>query len=126
MHTQIPLMQAEIATLKTEMRSLKWWVIGGVLANLIIKLFVPHATTAAHTPAAQNQSVKIGDTSAITPARDYQTTAEFAAANGISERLVIQHIADNRLDPPPTKSGRAWAISADCRILPQSAAISRN
>lgn len=127
MPERIPAMQAK---LKTELRDRNWKLNVIMVCSILGVIFQFYRlTTQPIQPAAgNNNNVRIGElkTAETAPQRDYLTTAEFAAANDISERLVIQLIADNRIHPAPTKPGRAWVIAANSRILPPTTAISRN
>ncbi|MDH4474889.1 MAG: helix-turn-helix domain-containing protein [Verrucomicrobiaceae bacterium] len=51
--------------------------------------------------------------------RDYLTVQEVAEREGKDERTITLWIEGGRIEPAPTKVGKAWVISEDYRILPQ-------
>lgn len=71
-----------------------------------------------------SQSVNVGQTKddqteLVDTARDYVTTADIAAREHVSERAVVEWINEGRIVPQPTKTGKAWTIARNFRILPQ-------
>ena len=119
-------MEAQIEAIRKEVRLTKWITIGGALISIACRFIAPHPSPPASTPANTN-SVNIGDATPITtPARDFLNVNEVAAREGLSPRTITEYIATGRIDPPPTRNGtRPWAIAADYRIRPQTAAIIR-
>jgi len=76
-----------------------------------------------------SQSVSVGHVDAATEAADasgktYLTVAEVAKREHIAERTLISWIEQGRLEPPPTKEGKAWIVAAEYRIKPPNAAES--
>lgn len=74
----------------------------------------------------QTTSVNVGDAASATAKqvsrKEWITTSDIATREAVSERTVIEWIASGMIEPPPSKSGKAWLISENYRILPQSAA----
>jgi len=69
-----------------------------------------------------SQNVNVGKAT-TTPeladtARDYVTTAEIATREKVTERAVLDWIAEGRIQPPPVKTGKAWVIAKNFRIVP--------
>jgi len=113
-------MEQEIKALKIRVN----FLIGlGVLsfALTVLKLLVPALSLQPHAPTPTNtNSVQIGGASKEKPQREYLNTEEAAEREGVSARTILSYIEANRIDPQPTRQGRAWVIAADYRILPQT------
>lgn len=129
MPDRIPQMQAEIAALKKKISRIEIYTILGIAIGLLRLVWPMSPGGAVPIPAAQTQSVKIGEHAPInTPSdhADYLTVAQVAKDLGLSERTVLTAIAEDRIFPEPTKpGGRAWAIDRNYRYLPPSTADSR-
>jgi len=63
-------------------------------------------------------AVNIGAQSAASPQRDFLDTDEVGKREGVTSRTVLTWIEQGRIEPQPTRDGRAWNISANYRILP--------
>lgn len=53
--------------------------------------------------------------------RGYLTTEEVAQKEKVTARTVLNWIEEGKIDPPPTKEGKAWTISENYRLLPKPA-----
>lgn len=75
-----------------------------------------------------SQSVNVGQAKdaeeKMLTSRDYYTTADVAACEKVSERAVVEWIAQGRIEPAPQKLGKGWVIDRSFRILPQDSANS--
>jgi len=89
-------------------------VIGIVVSILLFALKM--AFNAPSAPAQNTQDVRIGETSALNPQRDYLSTDEVAEREGVTARTVTSWINGNKVF-----QGRAWIIAEDYRILPTTA-----
>lgn len=73
-----------------------------------------------------SQSVNVGSADSIAnedeceSARTWLTTQEVAAREGITDRTVINYIAQKMIDPPPVQMGKAWHIAENYRIIPNN------
>lgn len=116
----------DIESLKAKMSLLMWLSVASVIINLIIKLWaaLPHNPPAVPSTTIEGGNVTVGSSEKPESRKVYLTTAEVAEAERISDRQVVQLISTGRIHPPPERSGRAWRIAADYRILPQTAAVS--
>ena len=116
---------AELASTK---RLVVWCAIGGALVSILSKVLIPAPGSSApiHAPPApstiETGNVTIGEVKPESR-KVYLTTGEVAEAERISDRQVVQLISTGRIHPQPERSGRAWRIAADYRILPQTAAV---
>lgn len=107
-------------------------VLGNTFLYIMVRLVLgPVAGIPVERPApapptqASGNTVTIGAAAdAAAPARDFDTVAEFAKANGLATRTVLSYIERGRIDPAPRKDGREWIIPRGSRILPQLAADS--
>ena len=102
------------------------WVTSTVSQHSI-DLAVLRGAARASADSGMSQSVQVGslltaEQSTPGTARDYLTTAELAERERVSERAIIEWIAQGRIEPAPIKHGKVWVIAASCRILPQDAA----
>ncbi len=103
--------------------------IAGVIINIVIKLWTAPALPVHAAPVPQiphtieTGNVTIGEAKPESR-KVYLTTAEVAGKEKVSERQVVQLISTGRIHPQPERSGRAWRIAADYRILPQTAVVS--
>jgi hypothetical protein len=66
-------------------------------------------------------SINVGksDEKVAESGREYLTVAEVAVREGKDERTITLWIEGGRIEPVPTKMGKAWVIAEDYRILPQ-------
>lgn len=118
-------METQISRLQKKVNALM--VLGSVSTILtIVKFFIliPNGTTTP-TPSNSN-SVQIGDSNTKQPQRDFLNTDEVGEREGVTSRTVTTWVEQGRISPPPTRQGRAWIISANYRILPQTAANNGN
>lgn len=115
-------LRADMQALK---RNVMFVTIAGVIINIIIKLWTAPVVPIHTTPAPstiETGNVTIGEARPESR-KVYLTSGEVAEAERISERQVVQLISTGRIRPQPERSGRAWRIAADYRILPQTAAV---
>jgi len=113
-------LETRLDKLETRMNSvLVLQVIGIVVSILLFALKM--AFNAPSAPAQNTQDVRIGETSALNPQRDFLSTDEVAEREGVTARTVTSWINGNKVFPPPTRQGRAWIIAEDYRILPTTA-----
>lgn len=126
MEAQIEEIRKEVRLTKKEVRLTKWITIGGAMISIACRFIAPHPSPPVPTPASNSNSVQIGEAPASLPSgRDFLNVNEVAAREGLSPRTITDYIATGRMDPPPTRNGtRPWAIAADYRILPLTAANS--
>jgi len=113
-------METEIKLLNRKVNFLIVLSAVGTLVTVVkMLLALPHTP---NTPPTNTNSVQIGGTNELKPQREYLSTEEVAEREGVSARTILSYIDGNRVSPQPTRQGRAWVISADYRILPQTAA----
>ena len=113
-------MEKEIAQIKQEVRSLRLWIWVGIGTNVILfifKMWMPHAPQAP--TSVHGNSVQIGTGPTVAPQRDYLTTEEVAAREGVAARTVTEWAREGKFTPEPVKGERAWQFAADYRVLPQ-------
>jgi len=101
----------------------------GVLSFIltVLKLLIPTLSAQPHTsPPTNTNSVHIGADSKEKPQREFLNSDEVGEREGVTSRTVISWIEQGRIEPQPTRNGRAWIIAADYRILPQTAELTEN
>ena len=105
-------------------RRIGWIMLMSAISVILglAKLYIQ--TSAATAPSQNTNSLNIGTQSAATPApqRAYLTTEEIALREGVSPRTVLTWIEGGRIQPVPSRAGRAWIISPDYRLHPLIAA----
>jgi hypothetical protein len=107
-------------------RRIGWIMLMSAISVLLglAKLYIQ--TSAATAPSQNTNSLNIGPQSAVTaPQRDYLTTEEVATRENVSPRTVLTWIETGRIQPTPTRAGRAWTIAPHYRLQPQFTADSR-
>lgn len=92
-----------------------------LLGNHTIQIsYIERSLNARGVSQLQNVNVGAADRVAATEsARTWLTTAEVAEKEHTSERTVLNWIAQNMIEPPPLKSGKAWQIAENFRIVPK-------
>jgi len=120
MEIQIKALNDRVDKMMTRMNILMIIGLLSPVVSLIIKFFLAIPTPA--TPPTNTNSVQIGGTEQPKPQREYLDSDEVGEREGVSSRTVISWIEQGRISPQPTRQGRAWVISANYRILPQTAA----
>lgn len=86
----------------------------------IAKMLLALPSYAPHSPIPTNtNSVQIGAESKEKPQREFLNSDEVGEREGVTSRTVISWIEQGRIEPQPTRNGRAWIIAADYKILPQ-------
>ena len=118
-------MEAKIEALRKEVRFTKWITISSALLGIALR-FLPQHLAPATPPPTNTNSVNIGESSpAPTSQREFLTVSEVAERENLSPRTITEYITSGRISPAPTRNGtRPWAIAADYRILPLTAANS--
>jgi len=117
-------MESEIKKLKTQCWRTEFWAVCGLVLG-IIKLVQPMIHQSPVLPTNTN-SVQIGAESKEKPQREFLNSDEVGEREGVTSRTVISWIEQGRIEPQPTRNGRAWIIAADYRILPQTAELTEN
>ncbi len=108
-------MEIEIKSLN---RKVNFLIVISAIGTLVTLAKMLMLLPAQQSTPSNTNNVQIGDHQP-TPQRDYMTSEEVAEKEGVSARTVTYWIEQGRIEPPPTKSDRAWIISANYRILPQ-------
>jgi len=120
MEKKMEKLENEMLSLKKEISGLRLWIIVGIVINIIMGVWkIYHPTSGV--PLSNQNNVRIGGAEVVDPQRDYLTTEEVAAKEGVSVRPVVQWIAEGKISPAPEQGARAWRIAANYRILPQLA-----
>jgi len=125
MQNQINGMEVRIDKLEKAVQRIEIWVIIGAVISIAMRCLPAPQVSAPPAPAPQssgNSHVQIATSpeslSEIESRREYYTVDEVARKEGKSARTVISDIESGKIDPPPAKIGRAWAISREYRYLP--------
>ena len=122
--TRVNMTHSELAQIQDLGKKIFYTVILGIvvaLLNLVIN--GSQARSVVLPPAGGNSTVSIGakTTSDSVSHRETLTTEEVAAREKVTPRTVTNWIASGRIDPPPSKDGKSWAISANYRLSPPNA-----
>lgn len=127
MQQRIVKMEAQIEAIRKDVRINKWITIGGAILSIACRFIAPDPAHPAPPPTNSN-SVQISAQPADpTTQRQFLTVAEVAKKEGLSTRTIIDYIEAGRILPSPLRNGtRPWALAADYRILPLTAANSGN
>lgn len=111
------MLETTVANIDATLKKLNWLIIAGVLVGVLNLILNKPTANASH-----QQSVNVGQAAAedalVETSRDYLTTADIAAKEQVTERAVIDWIAEGRIDPMPVKSGKQWVIAKNFRIVP--------
>jgi hypothetical protein len=101
------------------------WLVTTILSHdreiAVLKMQIAMMQGGGKGSVSQNVNVGQADeatTELADDARDYVTTADIAQRQGVTERAVIDWIAEGRIDPMPVKSGKQWVIAKNFRIVP--------
>jgi len=121
MEIQIKALNDRVDKVMTRMSILMIIGLLSPIASLLIKFFLVIPTPVS--PPTNTNSVQIGGTEQPKPQREYLSTEEVAEREGVSARTILSYIVANRVSPQPTRQGRAWVISANYRILPQTSEL---
>lgn len=116
--------ELDIKALKTRVNIILMIGVASFILT-VLKLLVP-ALAQPHTPSTNSNSVQIGADSKENPQREFLNSDEVGEREGVTSRTVISWIEQGRIEPQPTRNGRAWTIAAGYRILPQSAELTEN
>jgi hypothetical protein len=99
------------------------WAVTAIMRHdteiAVLKMQMSMMQSGGKGSVSQNVNVgKADDAEVQLTARDYVTTADIAAKEQVTERAVIDWIAEGRIEPPPVKSGKSWVIAKNFRIVP--------
>lgn len=114
------MLENTVANIDATLKKLNWLIIAGVIVgilNLVLR--------SPSTPSSHQQSVNVGhaetDGILVDTARDYVTPADIAKREKVTERAVLDWIAEGKIEPMPVKAGKSWAIARNFRIIPNVA-----
>jgi len=120
MQAKIETLEADLVAMKSKidgLRLLMWLNIAlSVVFGLVKFLMAGHGGAPS---SASGNSVQIGTAPTVVPQRDYLTTEEVAAREGVAARTVTEWAREGKFTPEPVKGERAWQFAADYRVLPQ-------
>lgn len=85
----------------------------------LLEYRIDHASNGSNTNSVSIGGMETSD--ADESHKETLSTEDVAKKEKVTSRTVINWIEGHRIDPPPVKNGKSWAISANYRLLPQTA-----
>ena len=114
------LIEVTTANIDATLKKLNWLIIAGVILGLLNLVL----NKSGGGGGSAQSTVITGEAQGLSSSgsqREYLTTSDVAAKEGVSVREVTDMIANGEIEPPPVKDGREWRIAAKYRILPHAA-----
>lgn len=100
------------------------WAVAAIMRHdteiAVLKMQIAMMQSGGKGSVSQNVNVGKATPPAelVDSARDYVTTADIAKRENVTERAVLDWIAEGKIQPMPVKTGKSWAIAKNFRIVP--------
>lgn len=111
------MLETTVTNIDNTLKKLNWLIIAGVIVGVLNLIMNKQPA-----PASNQQSFNVGqaepEQALVEASRDYLTTTDLAKRQHVTERAVIDWIAEGRIEPMPVKAGKSWVIAKNFRLLP--------